>query len=600
MKICLLESENYKISNLFNNFFTNINSNSLKPTSDSYFDNYTLYNLSKFVNTDTINSNVFSFQPVNNYIVNKLLNDLIETSGPGITGISAKVLKASNEVLSPMLTEFFNLCLKTQKMPDEWKTAICTPLFKNKGQSNDVNNYRSISVLPPLAKIFEKILASQIVDYFNAKNLFFEGQFGFRASHSCESALHRILSEINNIKNKRLIGLLLFIDFRKAFDLVDSKLLIKKLKIYGFNESAANLLTDYFKNRSQFVNYGDELSDECSINLGVPQGSCLGPILFLIYINDLPHSLDVNNCILFADDSTLMLIENDFQKLMNKFSNEMRQLIDWCDINRFDINWSKTEIMFVTNKRKIILPDYITFESNMIKVVSEFKLLGITFDNKLTFKKYISDLKRNVNQRIYAIKNLFYLSKCVKIQFFKSFILPFFDYCLSLIIYFPKYSIQRLSNFYNICLYKLFKFKFKIIVSNDFNLFNNFLNANNLSCFQHRILKKLILYSHNIINNIDSPSELKSQMVLNSSIDKGYDLRNKNNFSQPLINSFNNFGVDTFSYFFPKFINNIYINDLNIKKEFLEKRIENNINIYFDKFVNIFPKFDLNYISYFP
>ena len=142
-------------------------------------------------------------------------------------------------------------CITTCSIPHEWKSAILTPLFKGKKQDpNDINSYRGISVLPPLAKVFEKILATQIIIYLNINNLFYPSQHGFRNAHSCESAIHEIISEMNEARSKRLIGLYLFIDFRKAFDLVDSQLLLNKLKFYGFNDNALNLICNYFLIRS--------------------------------------------------------------------------------------------------------------------------------------------------------------------------------------------------------------------------------------------------------------------------------------------------------------------------------------------------------------
>ena len=145
--------------------------------------------------------------------------------------------------IAPILTILFNDCLQKQKIPDEWKSAVVTVLFKNKGSINDINNYRGISVLPPISKIFEKILSHQIFIYFNSNNLFYDGQYGFRQNHSCEAALHKIISEINSIRNTRHIGLLLFLYFRKAFGLVDSSLLLKKKDFMGLGKA----LSDYLK-----------------------------------------------------------------------------------------------------------------------------------------------------------------------------------------------------------------------------------------------------------------------------------------------------------------------------------------------------------------
>lgn len=182
--------------------------------------------------------------------------------------------------MAPLIKNLFNTCIDSNTIPDEWKLAIVTLIFKNKGSNEDMNNYRGISVISPIAKLFEKILSEQIIKYLNDNNVLFAGQHGFRSQHSCETALHEIITEINTIRSKREIGLYLFIDFRKAFDLVDSNILLIKLKRYGFSLSALELIKSYFSNRKQQVKLGDTLSALLTIPLSVPQGSVLGPLFF--------------------------------------------------------------------------------------------------------------------------------------------------------------------------------------------------------------------------------------------------------------------------------------------------------------------------------
>jgi hypothetical protein len=152
------------------------------------------------------------------------------------------------------------------RFPIEWKSTIVTPLYKNKGANSDSNNYRGISVLPP-------ILAIQISIYLNLNNILYSGQHGFRNGHSCETALHELISYLNENRNKRAISLLLFIDFRKAFDLVDSEKLLRKLFHYGFDNLAIEILKNYFKDRHQSVKYDKKLFPLMDVLLGVPQDS---------------------------------------------------------------------------------------------------------------------------------------------------------------------------------------------------------------------------------------------------------------------------------------------------------------------------------------
>ena len=419
--------------------------------------------------------------------------------------------------------------------------AVVTPLYKNKGSTEEVNNYRGISVLPPIAKLFEKLLHKQISTYLNTNNILSNEQHGFRKNHSCESALHELLSQMNTIKSKRLIGLFLFIDFKKAFDSVDPKLLLIKLRKYGFSDTAIALLANYFSNRKQHVKLDEFISESESIGLGVPQGSVLGPLLFLIYINDLAIYLTEFSIKLFADDTTLTQIGCELPELLDSFQTSFKKLLSWCEYNRIDINWTKTKIMFITSKRNVSLPSCIIFEDKSIEVVKKFKLLGVQIDNRLNFLSHVSDLRISINKRIYSIKRLFYLSYKVKLQFFKSFILPYFDYGLSLLIYFPKRAIQKLANTYNFCLFKLLNIKHDIVLQEDFNQLNNKLNEHNIDCFQHRIILKLSRFAFKIVNFNNSPKGLKLGLVRNYNTKSNYNLRNIGEYIIPFKGRYNDF-----------------------------------------------------------
>ncbi|CAF1049554.1 unnamed protein product [Brachionus calyciflorus] len=271
--------------------------------------------------------------------------------------------------------------------------------------NDDLNNYRAISILPPIAKLFEKLIHKQILAYLNGKNIITNDQHGFRSNHSCESALHEIISEIKKIKSKRSIGLLLFVDFRKAFDSVDPRLLLLKLKKYGVSIMALYIIKNYFENRSQFFKIDDCVSDSMAINLGVPQGSVLGPRLFLLFINDIVKYLSDFMFKLFADDTTILKVGNELSSVISEFSCSIKKLVEWCKFNRIDINWNKTKIMFLTNKRNICLPKSINVDNNNVEVVNCFKLLGITIDNKLSFQKYVSEIRNSI--KFNKLKTLF-------------------------------------------------------------------------------------------------------------------------------------------------------------------------------------------------
>ncbi|CAF0787720.1 unnamed protein product [Brachionus calyciflorus] len=236
--------------------------------------------------------------------INHLIEELLNSSCPGICGITKKVIKAARTVIVPPLTFLFNKSIQLDQIPSDWKTAIVTPVYKSKGEKEDFNNYRGISVLLPFSKLFEKLLSNN--------------QHGFRGDHSCETALHEVLSDINSIRSSREIGLYLFIDLIKAFDTVNSTILpLEKMKFYGFGQKALQLR----------VIYAQHLSDSENIKLGVPQRSILGPLFFLIFINDLEFYLNEFKCKFFADDTTLSLVDTVFNQLLKRFNQEACILI---------------------------------------------------------------------------------------------------------------------------------------------------------------------------------------------------------------------------------------------------------------------------------
>ena len=439
----------------------------------------------------------------------------------------------------------------------------------------------------------------QIITFINENNILFPSQHGFRQFHSCETALHEVISHIFKAKSLRLIAILLFIDFRKAFDLVNSTLLLHKLHLYGFSEQALNLFANYFHSRQQKVKINNVYSNECEIKLGVPQGSLLGPLLFLLFINDLPFYLNKFKSILFADDTTLIIEDNNQLELIKKFELGIKDLLVWTEHNQIDINWDKTEVMFITNKRNIAIPASNSLDiidsTLKLKVVDKFKLLGVTVDEKLNFLNYVGDLRKTINGKLFAIHNLFFLPYPVKIQFFKTFLLPYFDYCASIFIYFPKYTIQKICNLYNYCLFKLLRINFEIIRIEDVNLFNNYLNQWNLCTFQHRLLSRILLFSFKLINYKSFNINLKNEIVFNNQLKKGYLLRNNDNLAITFSSSLNNYNENTLHFFFTKFINSCCIDIIYLNENHYKIFIQNNINLIFLVFIKNFDKFDLKF-----
>jgi hypothetical protein len=602
--------DDLSMSDAFNNFFTTISSSSEVPQPSCaafitrnfgfIYNNAERFQFNHFKRLKldgNLNPSSFNFKQVNEILVKKLFKSISNSSSPGVSELSIKVLKNSFYNFSAVITHIFNFCIENGCFPDEWKCAIVTPLYKNKGDRTCMSDYRGISVLPPISKLFEKLLAAQMFDYFESNKLFFAGQHGFRSGFSCETALHELISDVNKNLDDRLSTLLLFIDFKKAFDTVDTDLLHLKLFHYGFDNPALSLIRSYFNQREQKTKIGTSISSACPITLGVPQGSVLGPLFFLIFINDLPFYLNDVQSKLFADDTTLYEANVDVDVLTGKFKHHIKNLLDWCQSNRIDINWSKTYFMFVSNKR-CQFPKSLTFDGITIEVVDHFKLLGVILDNKMRFSKFVSTTCRRINFKLFCIKRLFYMPISIKVQYFKTFVLPYFDYCLTLSIYFSKTLIQKLCNCYYISLAKMFnssksdKFNF---ANFDASNINSFLKKYNIFSFTHRIFLRLNLFGFKLLS-AERPPILASSLKYNTERQRSW-LRSDD--TQLALKPFVKliFGESTFSYFFSKFFNN-FLNLINFSTCTLNNfktKLLDNFTTSFNRFIEVFDKFNINY-----
>ena len=301
-------------------------------------------------------------------------------------------------------------------------------------------------------------------------------------------------------------------------------------------------------------------------------------------------------CKLFADDTTIYKIGDDLAKMMSDFGKLLTSFFDWCNFNRLDINWSKTYGMVITNKR-IKIPKFLTIAGTQVEIVDKFRLLGVTIDSKLNFETHVSELKRQINRRIYSIKKLFYLSFTVKMHFFKTFILPSFDYCLSLLIYYSKNAIQKLANSYYLCLFKLYKLSF---CSDDYNQVNEKLKKIGIFDFHYRIVNRLSIFVYKIFI-FKNPPNLASELKFNRERNIKYDLRNSEKLIQPCSSRVN--GEKTFGYFFSRFVNLLFVDCINNKltfkdfRHYLLKNLNNFVNLSlktFDK-LNFYIKFSYFY-----
>ena len=333
------------IAELFNDFYGSIAEKTkakIPPTNKVFTD---------FMGNPT-NASIH-LTPTTPMAVYKLIEkiDLKKASGPN--SIDPKILKMTSITASEIISYIFNECLDKGEYPDCLKKANIKPLHK-KNARTEVSNYRPISLLSNINKIFETLLHSRLVEFFEKQSVIFKNQFGFRKGHSTSHAITALTEIVRSSLDKTEFSAAVFLDFQKAFDTVDHNILLQKLSHYGVRGVALKVFESYLKNRSQCVVINDAQSNYHEVKHGVPQGSVLGPLMFIIYINDLHNSVCYSTSIHFADDTSLVFTEKSLKELNRKVNRDLALLVHWLRANKISLNASKTEIiLFRTIRTKI-------------------------------------------------------------------------------------------------------------------------------------------------------------------------------------------------------------------------------------------------------
>jgi hypothetical protein len=412
-----VECDPINISNHFNEFFTSVGSvisNSIPPIQKQpeefiqYPNDVPLLNL-----TNTTPEHVL-----------KIIKSLAPKASCDVYGTSTKLIKLIGESIAIPLAHIFNLSLSNGIFPSKLKKCRVIPIFKS-GDSLDVDNYRPISLLSSVSKIIEKIVAEKLINHLLSNDLLYNHQYGFLPSRSTEQNLIQVVDYISKALNENMYCIGVFLDLRKAFDVCSHEILLKKLKKMGILGTSHNWFTSYLEGRSQCVDIGGNMSSFIELAISVIQGSTLGPLLFLCYINDL-WSASTLLSVLFADDTACLARGQNLKDLSNYVNEELRKIANWFRANKMALNVSKTKfIVFRThnkpvnpldcvisyNSTEIGLPDDPALISPIDRIYSEgretsFKLLGVLLDEYLSFNDHISMLVRKISKSLYCINRV--------------------------------------------------------------------------------------------------------------------------------------------------------------------------------------------------
>ena len=421
-----------KVAEVFNNFFTTMASTVVSKiqAGSGYF---SIPFVTQFYANKGVAPDSFSLTPVSEDYILKLLYCINCSKSTGLDHIPAKFLRDSADAIVSPLTHIINLSLHLGKFPNDLKHARVVPIHK-KNNTGDPGNYRPISILSVVSKVLEKVVHNQLYPYLHDNRLLFQYQSGFRKSFSTESCLAFLSDHVRTELDKGNYSGMLLLDLEKAFDTVNHNILVGKLKAVGLNSSVVSWFSSYLSERKQLVSISGTESSLQTITCGVPQGSVLGPLLFLIYINDLETAV---NCrlLMYSDDAALIVSGNNTGIIGKMLTTELKSVCDWMADNKLSLNLGKCESILFGQKRRLKTCcdlNILCNDSTKIKSKSTVKYLGAELDQALSGEMMAAKVISRANGRLkFLYRKAKFFDSSIRKLLASALVLCHYDYCSS-------------------------------------------------------------------------------------------------------------------------------------------------------------------------
>lgn len=434
----------------------------------------------------------------------KIINNLKTKAAPGEDGIKSGMIKKIKYIITPYLVQMINKNMKEGVFPEELKTAKITPIYKG-GARHDCNNYRPISVLNVLSKIFEKVLLNRLKEYLDEINFLNQEQNGFQNGRNTETAASTIFNYINEQTDKKLLVAALNLDLKKAFDTVNHQILLEKMSVAGINGPALRIFRSYLDKRRQYTIVNGEKSEKAEIDHGVPQGSILGPLLFLIYINDFVNCQLKGKVSHYADDTIIFYSGQNAAIINNIIKEDIKLIEEWCCTNKLCLNINKCEVItFGETKWEL----NVTIKNKILENKKSIKYLGLILDRELKFKEHIEQLKTKLSKFTGLLRRSAHLiTPEMKNQIYYAYINSQLSYLTSVWGTANKSDLERLQRTQNKAIKTLYNLKYRTPTIQVYSM-TNYLNISEI--IQYHSIKLI----YNIKNNL-----LKSPITLTENRD---------------------------------------------------------------------------------